>query len=130
MKKAKIYSALVLMHPINRKGCFEILFSRDGKRYSSIDGNGPEYFRQNGMTTACRFELKPQQFYKLMAKSLDIKIRTIDLHTKYKDYTHRIQFLRELAVGCVNAQCKYNDDLDLPESVITLANTLVISPIR
>lgn len=125
----EIYSALVLMHPINHKGLFEILFSVDKKRYSSVDGNDAEYFKSLGLTTACRFEVTPMQYYKLMAKSLDSKLKVMDLHTKYKDYAERLKFYKKLAVSCVNAQCKYSEDLDLPESVIALANARIICPV-
>lgn len=125
----EIYSVLVLMHPVNHKGCFEILFSYDGNRYSSVDGNSPNYFRNLGMTTACRFEVNQFQFYKLMAKSLDIKIKTLDLYVRYKDYSRRLGVFKKLSERCINAQCKYSEDLDIPESVIALANASIISPV-
>lgn len=127
--KTKVYSALVLMHPINHKECFEILFSYDGQRYSSVDGNSPNYFQTCGLTTACRFDVTPAQFYKLMGKSLDTKIRTLDLHIRYKDNASILKSFKQLSERCVNAQCKYSEDLELPESVIALANSCLVSPV-
>lgn len=128
MKKPN-YSVLVLMHPINRKGCFELLFSYDGMRFSTVDGNSPEYLKQCGLNTACKFEVTPAQFYSLMGKALDYKIRTLDIHIRYKDNAKMLKFFKMLAERCVNAQCKYSEDLELPESVVTLANSCIVSPV-
>ena len=124
----EVLSVLVLMHPINRKGCFEILFSSDGNHYSSIDNNSPEYFRKLGLTTACRYEVTPMQFYRLLAKSLEMKLLMVDLHTKYKDMTSTMTLFKKVAKRCVNAQIKYNEDLQLPEIVIQLANSILVLP--
>ena len=124
----EVYSVLVLMHPLNHKGCFEILFSSDGKRYSSIDSNGPDYFKEQGLTTACRFEVTPAQFYRLLAKSLEMKLLLADLHTKYKDYSNTMILFKKIAVRCVSAQSKYSEDLQIPEVVIQLANSVLILP--
>lgn len=126
----EIYSVQVLMHPLNHKGCFEILFSYDGQRYSTVDGNSPEYFKECGLTTACRFEVTPMQFYKLMAKSLASKLRMVDLHIRYKDSVPTMKMFKALAEKCVNAQCKYSEDLDIPEVVVTMANSRIICPIH
>lgn len=126
----EIYSVLVLMHPMNHKGCFEILFSYDGKRYSSVDCNGPNYFKELGMTTACRFEVTPMQFYKLMAKSLASKLKTLQYHMRYKDKKKLTEMFKRLSVKCVNAQCKYSEDLEIPEIVIATANTKLFNPIH
>lgn len=124
----EVYSVLVLMHPLNHKGCFEILFSSDKKHYSSIDNNGPEYFREQGLTTACNFEVTPVQFYRLLAKSLEMKLQMFDLHTRYKDYSSSMILFKKIAVRCVSAQCKYSEDLHIPEVVIQLANSVLVLP--
>lgn len=130
MNNKKVYSALVLMHPNNHKGCFEILFSRDGRRYCTVDGNSPNYFKECGLTVACRFEVTPAQFYKLVAKSLAMKLKMVNLHIKYKDCADYMRLFKALAVQCVNAQCKYSEDLEIPEIVIQLANSTIVSPIH
>ena len=114
---------------MNHKGCFEVLFSYDGIRYSTVDDNGPEYFKSCGLTTACRFEVTPMQFYKLMAKSLAIKLSVVDMHIKYKDYAHIMKMFKILSERCVNAQCKYSEDLDIPEIVVQMANSVLITPV-
>ena len=124
----RIYSALVLMHPVNKEGCFEILFSKDKKHYASIDGNSPDYFKNMGLTSAIEVEVTPMQFYRLLGKSLDIKIRVMDLYVKYRDYFKTLSYYKKLAEIITNAQCKYSEDLEIPESVIQLANCQLISP--
>lgn len=125
----EVLSVLVLMHPMNHKGCFEILFSTDHEHFSSVDGNSPEYFKMCGLTTACRFEVTPMQYYKLLGKALAEKLKTLDLHLRYKDKYEVIDMLQRTAKKVVNAQCKYSEDLDIPEIVHTTASTARILPI-
>lgn len=124
----EVYSVLVLMHPCNPKGCFEVLYSYNGKHYSSVDGNSPNYFKEHGLTMSCRFEVTPMQFYHIMAKSIASKLCTLDLHLRYKDKKHITEMLHKLSKRCVNAQCKYSEDLDIPEIVSTMANSKLRNP--
>lgn len=124
MKEAN-FSVLVLMHPNNYKGCFEILFSYDGERYSTVDDNGPEYFKECGLNTSCRFEVTEEQFYKLMAKSLAMKLRMVNVHLLYKDSQRIMQMFKILSERCVYAQNNTTEDLDIPEIVIAMANSVM-----
>lgn len=123
--ECEMYSVLVLMHPFNHKGCFEILFSYDGDRYSTVDGNGPDYFKEQGLTVACQFEADMESFYRLMAKSIALKLKLVNLHLKYKDSKEVMRMFKLLSEKCVKAQCYTEEDLNLPEVVIAMANSLV-----
>lgn len=127
--KTNVYSVLVLMHPVNRRGLFELLFSTDGVHYCTPDGNSPEYFRANGLTLAKRLAVTPQVYVKLLSKALGEKIKTLSLYVPYKDHAKMLRLFQSLAKYCVNAQCKYSEDLDIPEVVISLANAKVVSPV-
>lgn len=121
----KLYSVLVLMHPTNCKGCFEVLFSYDGERYSTVDGNGPDYFKEQGLTVACRFEADMETFYRLMAKSIALKLKLVNLHLKYRDSKKVMTMFKLLSEKCVKAQCNTVEDLDIPEVVTAMANSIV-----
>ena len=125
----KKYSVLVLMHPVNRRGLYELLFSTDGVHYCTPDGNSPEYFRAQGLTVAKRLEVSPQMYVKLLSKVLGEKIKTLSLYIPYKDHAKMLRLFQSLAKYCVNSQCKYSEDLDIPEVVIALANAKVIAPV-
>ena len=125
----KKYSVLVLMHPVNHRGLYEVLFSTDGVHYCTPDGNSPEYFRAQGLTVAKRLEVSPQTYVKLLSKVLGEKINTLSLYILYKDHAKMLRLFQSLSRYCVNAQCKYSEDLDIPEVVISLANAKVVSPV-
>ena len=125
----KKYSVLVLMHPVNHRGLYEVLFSTDGVHYCTPDGNSPEYFRAQGLTVAKRLEVNPQTYVKLLSKVLGEKISTLSLYIPYKDHAKMLRLFQSLSRYCVNAQCKYSEDLDIPEVVISLANAKVVSPV-
>ena len=125
----KKYSVLVLMHPVNHRGLYEVLFSTDGVHYCTPDGNSHEYFRAQGLTVAKRLEVNPRTYVKLLSKVLGEKINTLSLYIPYKDHAKMLRLFQSLSRYCVNAQCKYSEDLDIPEVVISLANAKVVSPV-
>ena len=128
--KTNVYSVLVLMHPVNRRGLFELLFSTDGVHYCTPDGNSPEYFRANGLTLAKRLVVTPQVYVKLLSKVLGEKIKTLSMYVPYKDHAKMLRLFKGLSEYCVNSQCKYSEDLGIPECVITLANSNLVAPIH
>lgn len=125
----KKYSVLVLMHPVNHRGLYELLFSTDGVHYCTPDGNSPEYFRAQGLTVSKRLEVSPQMYVNLLSKVLGEKIKTLSLYIPYRKHAKMLRLFQSLAKYCVNAQCKYSEDLDIPEVVISLANAKVIAPV-
>lgn len=121
----KEYSVLVLMHPVDYRTCFEVLFSYDGERYSTVDDNGPETFKEQGLTVSHRFTVTSNNFYRLMAKSIAMKLKMVNMHLKYRDSKKVMTLLKILSEKCVKAQYNTVEDLDIPEVVLAMANSLV-----
>lgn len=116
---------MVVRHPILARS-FEVLFAQDNSdEYVSLDGSHLSYFISVGWVS------NPPIVYtsgditplRIMGKTLEEKIKLLHYHVRFKDEEKYLNHYWKIANKLVNIQLDTEEDLDLPEVVILLANT-------
>ena len=120
---------MVLSHPVNTR-CFEVLFSEDGKKYTTVDG-----ITKDRITTSMGYTLHsvkdfPKNSpapYRIMAKALAEKIVLLDYNvSSYEDKNRYLQMFKKIGIKLYNIQSNMIEDFDIPEIVWTLISTPII----
>lgn len=112
----------VMSHLLNPRGAYAVLFSPNGNEFRTVDGLcekdliGFEEISCKSYPTGSPIPLR------LFGKSLAEKITLLKLHVKYKDEKKYLRHFYGVATKLVNMQMKTEEDLQLPEIVISLAN--------
>lgn len=104
----------------------EVLFSRDGEHFKSLDGLTPSYFEDCGLEVVSKifYPLDSCVPHNLMAASLAEKIKSLHLYCKYKEELVLLSKYWHLARKLVrDQQSTWGEELKLPEVVIVLANS-------
>lgn len=122
MKELIIKVALV-KHPIFN-GAFDVLFSDGETELKSLDGSTVEDLEAVGLTEVqiTTFPANSSIPYEVMAKSLSMKLKDLELHVKFKDLKKTMKNFHDIAVKLTRKEIELGEEFDIPENVVSLAN--------
>lgn len=122
MKELIIKVALV-KHPIFN-GAFDVLFSDGETELKSLDGSTVEDLEAVGLTEVqiTTFPANSSIPYEVMAKSLSMKLKDLELHVKFKDLKKTMKNFHDIAVKLTRKEIELGEEFNIPENVVSLAN--------
>lgn len=123
MKETNKIMVKVMSHPILGARCCETLFSFNNSEPESVDGIKSDYFRDLGMDheTVMIFDANDAKVYTLIANALETKMKGADF-IAFKNQRKQMRRYYKIAEKLVQKEIRLDLDLNLPESVIALAN--------
>lgn len=121
--KELIIKVALCKHPIY-DGAFDVLFSDGETELKSLDGNTVEELEEVGLTEVqiTTFPANSRIPYEVMAKSLSMKLKDLELHVKFKDLKKTMRQFHEIAVKLTRKEIELGEEFDIPENVVSLAN--------
>lgn len=115
---------MIMEHPVNDK-VFEVLFSEDGKKFISVDGQiTQDTLKRVGYSVKSTYDFEDTcpTPYKLMAKSLAEKIVLLRTHVRYKDELKFLHSFKRIGMMLIIKEQELGEDFDIPEIVVQTAN--------
>ena len=121
--KELIIKVALCKHPIFN-GAFDVLFSDGETELKSLDGSTVEDLEAVGLTEVqiTTFPANSRIPYEVMAKSLSMKLKDLELHVKFKDLKKTMRQFHEIAVKLTRKEIELGEEFDIPENVVSLAN--------
>lgn len=116
---------MIVGHPILKRS-FEVLFAESNSdKFVSLDGSNLAYFIGLGWTSnpPILYRKGDAVPYRIMGKVLAEKTKLLHFHVKYSEEEKYLNYFWNIANKLIEIQQEIEEDLDLPEVVVLLANT-------
>lgn len=120
-------NVMVLANPVNVRGTREVLFSKNGDHFTTLDGNDENYFYDMGYRPVYtkEFNALSPVYFRILGAALAEKIMLLPLAQYTMNIKERDDTFRKyhtMATELIHVQSRINEDLHLSAVIHEMAN--------